>query len=317
MIETLTKFFRRASFLATALVIAGIVTRNNEMQAQTSPRNRLEFNTKTAIVQDYTSTDSHNYSLTNEISSIFHPAPKEQAISLEEQVEGIETRMNTLRAEDLRKSAEEGDYLEPQDLGPKSEVKTTPTPTIKPVITDKASKHSSNTRLNKAYGVDISLMRRAFGLQENARGDITIKNGKACGLYQFQPSRALEDIKQAKKEGYSIPYTGDLTKREVEKALRTSVEFNNFLINYNIERNARMFNGNSALIAAAHYSHPRVIERSVKLAYPGKRNFADVDLEDYAKRRPSLKQKTPDGISIYDYAKSVKGRYETLERKSR
>lgn len=126
MIDSITKFFKGASFLATALVIAGIATRNSEMQAQTSIRERVEARTKTELVQEYTSTNTQNYSLTKEISNIFHPAQKEQAPSLEEQVEKIETRMNALGSKLLIRSAEARDYLEPQDLSGKPQVGVSP-----------------------------------------------------------------------------------------------------------------------------------------------------------------------------------------------
>lgn len=74
---------------------------------------------------------------------------------------------------------------------------------------------------------DLKAMKLALKMRETG-GKMNSKNRQtgASGSYQYLPSTAIGLIKQAKREGYDVPYNGRMTKADVSYALRTNKNLN-------------------------------------------------------------------------------------------
>jgi len=120
--------------------------------------------------------------------------------------------------------------------------------------------------------------------QQESSGKINAYHKKtgAAGYFGYLPQTAIGIVKQAKAEGIDVPYIGPLTESAVQKELLTNSKFNEFIADYDLTKRAKIFDNNRGLLAMTHYAGPKEIEKSLKIVYPGKEDYTNIDVREFA-----------------------------------
>jgi hypothetical protein len=163
---------------------------------------------------------------------------------------------------------------------------------------------------------DLKAMKLALKMRETG-GKMNSKNRQtgASGSYQYLPSTAIGLIKQAKREGYDVPYNGRMTKADVSYALRTNKNLNEWLSDYDLSRKAKMFDYNEELIAAGHYMNSDRLMKIIKTRYPGKGDLSDVNIAELSRRKVRnglLENRTDGNPSVIEYSECVSNIYKQI-----
>jgi hypothetical protein len=193
-------------------------------------------------------------------------------------------------------------------------------------VSDKRDDHALQTNKNakslediSSYNIDVQAMKSAISLHESNDNIKKINRySGAAGRYQYMPSTALGLIRQARKKGIKITYHGPMTKWAISRALINSEELNEALIEYDLIGKRRKFDENPGLIAMGHYAKEDDIIGSLRIVYPGKQNYGDVDINHFAIQRAKMgnrwlvRPQAKGHPSILDYAESIRRDYEKL-----
>jgi len=129
----------------------------------------------------------------------------------------------------------------------------------------------------------LEQLRQSLKKQESS-GRITAQHKKtgAAGYFGYLPQTAISIVKQAKSEGISVPYTGPLTESAVQRELLTNPKFNEFVSKYDLTKRAKIFDNNRGLLAMTHYAGPKEIEQALRIVYPGKEDYTNINVREFA-----------------------------------
>jgi len=120
--------------------------------------------------------------------------------------------------------------------------------------------------------------------QQESSGKITACHKKtgAAGYFGYLPQTAISIVKQAKAEGINVPYDGPLTSSAVQRELLTNTRFNEFIADYDLTKRAKIFDNNPGLLAMTHYAGPKEIQQSLRIVYPGKEDYTNINVREFA-----------------------------------
>jgi len=132
----------------------------------------------------------------------------------------------------------------------------------------------------------LEQLRQSLKKQESS-GRITAQHKKtgAAGYFGYLPQTAISIVKQAKAEGINVPYNGPLTESLIQKELLTNPKFNEFVSIYDLTKRAKVFDNNRGLLAMTHYAGPKEIQKSLKIVYPGKEDYTNINVREFALAR--------------------------------
>jgi len=161
---------------------------------------------------------------------------------------------------------------------------------VQPIQTPPAKKqnglHGCTAKTEQKTNSVIEESKHSLKQQESS-GKITAYHKKtgAAGYFGYLPKTAMGIVKQAKANGIQVPYNGSLTESAIQKELLTNSEFNEFIATYDLTKRAEIFDNNRGLLAMTHYAGPRDIQKSLKIVYPGRTDYTNVDVREFALAR--------------------------------